>query len=96
MSYKVLLGHHGDVVEGKVQAQRLVCYHGNAGESAVGAVTAVMEVASSAGRPPIAPVDLLTPDQRDQQEEQGQGDRSQTSHAAEWKSRSVELSETQK
>uniref|UniRef100_A0A3B3WM87 Thyroglobulin type-1 domain-containing protein n=1 Tax=Poecilia mexicana TaxID=48701 RepID=A0A3B3WM87_9TELE len=39
-----------------------------------------MEVAAPAGRPPIIPIDLLTPDQRYQQEEQGQGTRSQTSH----------------
>lgn len=44
VSCQVVVGNHGDVVEGEIKSQGAVRYHGNAGESTVGAVTGELQV----------------------------------------------------
>lgn len=63
---QVVIGDHGDFVEGQVENHGAACYHGNISESPVGAVTGEPQVTAITGRPLV----FRTPTPADEEEEE--------------------------
>ena len=70
---QVVIGHHGDVVKGQIQGKCTVCYYGNVGESAPGAVTGEVAVTALAGRPVgVWTLTLAQGEEEEEEEEEGE------------------------